>query len=155
MIMRMNHSTNIVKPLATPAHLGWRLLAISYDAFIALALLMFSSAIVLLLNAGSTISPGSFSSFLAFVFFWLTIGAYAILSWRSGGQTLGMRPWRLKVLSADGSQPSWKSLCIRYVIGSCTLGLGVIWSLFDKDRRAVYDIASGTLLVRLHPIKSA
>ena len=152
--MRMNHSTNIVKPLATPAHLGWRLLAITYDTVIAIALLMLSSAVVVLLNAGSPISPGGFSAFSAFLFFWMVIGAYAIISWRAGGQTLGMRPWRLKVLSANGSQPSCKSLCIRYIIGSCTLGLGALWSLFDKERRALHDIASGTLLVRLHPIKS-
>ena len=150
--MRMIKSKeSLIKPIASPAHLGWRIIALVYDAVIAIALLMISSAIVVLLNAGSPVSPGGFMAFLSFLFFWSILGTYAIFSWRLGGQTLGMRPWRLKVLRTDGTQPSWNSLCIRYVIASCTLGLGALWSLFDKERRALYDIASGTVFVRLQP----
>ena len=135
--MRMNQTIAIEKPVASPAHLGWRLLAIIYDAVVAIALLMISSAIVVLINAGDPVTPGGLSSFFAFLFFWIVLGAYAILSWRIGGQTLGMRAWRLKVLTATGTQPSWKSLC-------------AFWSLFDQQRRAFYDMLSGTALVRLH-----
>lgn len=152
--MRMNNSESMTKQVASPAHLGWRLIALLYDFVIALALLMFSSAIVVLLNAGSPVAPGGFMAFLAFLFFWLVIGAYAIFSWRVGGQTLGMRPWRLKVLCADGTQPSWQSLCVRYCVASGTLGLGSLWSIFDNQQRALYDIASGTLFVRMLPVKS-
>lgn len=148
--MRMNQTIAIEKPVASPAHLGWRLLAIIYDAVVAIALLMISSAIVVLINAGDPVTPGGLSSFFAFLFFWIVLGAYAILSWRIGGQTLGMRAWRLKVLTATGTQPSWKSLCIRYILASSMLGLGAFWSLFDQQRRAFYDMLSGTALVRLH-----
>lgn len=154
MIMRMNHSEPLVKVTAIPAHLGWRVLSLIYDAVIALALLMFSSTLVVLLNAGSPVTPGGIAAFLAFLFFWSILGAYAIISWRRGGQTLGMRPWRLKVLSAAGTQASWQSLCLRYGVASLTLGLGAIWSLFDNNRRALHDIVSGTVLVRLQAAKS-
>ena len=147
--MRMNQTESMNKLVATPAHLGWRFIALLYDAVISIALLMFSSAIIVILNAGAPVTPGGFMAFLAFLFFWLIIGGYAIFSWRIGGQTLGMRPWRLKVLNADGTQPSWRSLCVRYCIASGTLGIGAPLSLFDKQRRALNDITSRTLFVRL------
>lgn len=153
--MRMNQTLSDEKPTARPAHLGWRLLALLYDAVIAIALLMCSSAIVILMNHGSPVTPGGLSALLAFLFFWAILGIYAICSWRYGGQTLGMRPWRLKVLTLEGTQPSWRALCLRYSIASITFGLGALWSLFDADRRALYDLASGTIFVRMQITKSA
>lgn len=155
MIMRMNPTTSHEKPIARPAHLGWRLLALLYDSVIAIALLMCASAIIIFINQGSPVTPGGLDAWVSFLFFWAILGLYAICSWRYGGQTLGMRPWRLKVLTSTGSQPSWGALCRRYVIASITFGLGALWSLVDADRRALYDIASGTVFVRMQATKSA
>jgi len=153
--MRMNQTSLDEKPIAKPAHLGWRLMALLYDAVISIALLMCSSAIVVLINQGSPVTPGGLSAFAAFLFFWVILGIYAICSWRYGGQTLGMRPWRLKVLTLEGKVPSWRALCLRYSIASLTFGLGALWSFFDADRRALYDLASGTIFVRMLSTKSA
>lgn len=152
--MRMNQSLSLEKPTASPAHLGWRLMALLYDTIISIALLMLSSALMLVLNHGAPATPGSWYAFVFFLFTWAVLGAYAICSWRLGGQTLGMRPWRLKILTSQGTQPSWGALCVRYGIASMTLGLGALWSVFDSQHRALYDIASGTVFVRLQPTKS-
>src|SRR3546814_8210990 len=80
------------------------------------------------------------------------LGAYAVVSWHRGGQTIGMRPWRLRVVAADGMPPSWRAVCVRYVVASVSLlafGIGFIWALFDRQRRSWHDLAAGTLLVRL------
>lgn len=155
MIIRMNPDIPDTKPTATPAHLGWRLLAMVYDAVIALALLFVISALSLAVMPGhKPVTPGSAASYGVFVAIWVVFGLYATLSWRLGGQTIGMKPWRLKVLTANGLRPGWRALCIRYAVASLTLGAALLWSVFDRERRGLHDIAAGTVFVRLQP-KSA
>ena len=155
MIIRMNTDNNDGKPTATPAHLGWRLLAMVYDAVIALALLFVISALSLaILPDHKPVIPGSAASTAVFAAIWGVLGAYATLSWRFGGQTIGMKPWRLKVVTAQGLRPDWRALIIRYAVASLTLGTALLWSVFDRERRGLHDIAAGTLFVRLRP-KSA
>ena len=83
---------------------------------------------------------------------WGVAGLYATFSWLRGGQTLGMRPWRLKVTTPDGRLAPAKQLWLRYAVAIVSLaagGLGFLWSLVDRDRRTWHDLASGTVLVRL------
>ncbi len=150
MIIRMNPDTPAPKTTATPAFLGWRLLAMVYDAVIALALLFVISALSLAILPGhKPVVPGSAASYAVFVAIWGVFGAYATLSWRFGGQTIGMKPWRLKVVDALGRHGSWRQLWLRYTVASMTLGAALLWSLFDRDRRGLHDIAAGTQFVRL------
>src|SRR3546814_6612509 len=77
------------------------------------------------------IAPLSGLQWLLWITCWLRSGLYAVVSWRRGGQTLGMRPWRLAVVGADGSVPSWRALCVRYAVGTVSLlaaGLGFWWA---------------------------
>lgn len=137
---------------ARPANLAWRLLALVYDFFPVLALWIAASGLVLLLRGGEPVQPGTAGSWGAAVLLWAASGAYAVLSWRRGGQTLGMRPWRLKVVGADGGPASVRALSIRYGVATLSLlaaGLGFLWSLVDRERRTWHDLAAGTLLVRL------
>ena len=60
-----------------------------------------------------------------------------------------MRPWRLKVVSADGRLASLRTLWLRYAVAWMTPVFGLLWALVDAEHRALYDIASGTLLVRV------
>ncbi|WP_372015953.1 RDD family protein [Pseudoxanthomonas sp. 10H] len=145
---------------ATPRPLvGWRLLALFYDFWPVAALWMLTS---LLFNIGYTtvghhaardsIPPGGVLSSLLFVACVLLTGLYATLSWRRGGQTLGMRPWRLRLVAAGGGVPGWRALWLRYAVGLLSLlpaGLGFWWAWFDRDRLAWHDRASGTRLLRV------
>jgi uncharacterized RDD family membrane protein YckC len=141
---------------ARPAHLGWRLFAMVYDFFPALALWVALSGVFLLLRAGVPVSPGSLVSWLELLCLWLVTGVYAVLSWQRGGQTLGMRPWRLKVTAADGGRAGTRALGLRYAVATLSLaafGLGFLWSLFERERRTWHDLASATVLVRLDAAK--
>jgi uncharacterized RDD family membrane protein YckC len=141
-----------VKPHARPAHLGWRLFALVYDFFPMLALWFVGSGLVLLLRGGQPVPPGSLAAWGVLLLLWSITGAYAVVSWRRGGQTLGMRPWRLKVVAADGSAAATRALLLRYAVATLSLaafGLGFLWSLVDRDRRTWHDLAAGTLLVRV------
>jgi uncharacterized RDD family membrane protein YckC len=154
MLVAMSSTQTQVKPVAAVAHLGWRLLALLYDGLIALALLMAFSALVLFMRSGVPVKPGSLMAFAEFLLLWSVIGAYAVLSWRFGGQTVGMRPWRLRVVDSDGGTPGWRALLIRFGIASISLGLALAWCLIDRQRRGLHDLCAGTLMVKLAP-KSA
>lgn len=130
-----------------------RLLAMVYDLLPLAALWMATSAVMLLLRGGVRVTPGSAAAMVEFVLLLAVTFAYLGLSWRRGGQTLGMRAWRLRLVNVDGSSPvPWRALVLRYLVAMVSLaavGLGFAWSLFEPNRRTWHDLASGTVLVRM------
>lgn len=137
---------------AAPAMLHIRLLAMLYDLLPLAALWMATSAVMLLLRGGERVAPGSAAAMIEFLLLLAVSFAYLGLSWRRGGQTLGMRAWRLYLVNTDGSRPvSWRALLLRYVVAMLSLaavGLGFVWSLLETNRRTWHDLASGTVMVR-------
>jgi uncharacterized RDD family membrane protein YckC len=145
------NETAASRPAAAPASLAWRLLAMTYDAFpLMLLALLVSGASLVLKRGDATASLGGGLAIIAAT--WLVCGAYFVVSWRRGGQTIGMRPWRLRVLAADGGAAGTGALWLRYAAATASLaaaGLGFLWSLVDRERRTWHDLASGTVLVRV------
>jgi uncharacterized RDD family membrane protein YckC len=132
--------------------LGWRLLAMLYDAFAVVAIWLATSAAALTLRGNVPLAPLSAGQWALFAACWCMAGVYFVASWRRGGQTLGMRPWRLRIQAHDGGAPSWRALWTRYAIATLSLlvgGVGFLWSLFERERRSWHDLASGTVLLRL------
>ena len=147
MLMRMSESPARIS--AVPAVLGWRLLALVYDLVISIAFLFAVSALSLAVKPDHRpVEPGTPDALVVFIALWAAIGAYAVVSWRRGGQTIGMRSWRLQVVTAEGDRPPWRALLIRYMVISFSLGAALLWCLVDGQRRGLHDLAAGTLLVR-------
>ncbi len=139
-----------LQPRST-ALISWRLLALLYDFFPVLGLWFAVGALAVLLNGGEAVRADTPAGWLEMLALWLVTGAYAAISWRRGGQTLGMRPWRLRVKAADLTQPSWRSVIVRYAVGTASLllaGLGFWWALIDRNRLTWHDRASGTRTLR-------
>ncbi|HHW4678294.1 MAG TPA: RDD family protein [Xylella sp.] len=138
--------------------IGRRLLALSYDLLPMLALwllvaLLFSLAYTLSgHHARENITPFSLWQWLLWLCCWCATGLYAVISWRHGGQTLGMRPWQLRVIATDEHAPhSWDMLWRRYTVASISLaaiGCGFWWAWLDPDGLTWHDRASGTRLKR-------
>lgn len=135
-----------------------RLAALFYDLWPVLALWMLVSALFTVGYAlaghasRENIHPFSALQWLLWLSCWLVAGLYATESWKHGGQTLGMRPWRLRLQTADGRAPSRVQLWKRYVLGTLSLllaGVGFIWALFDHERLTLHDRLSGTRLTKL------
>ena len=141
------------------ALIGWRLLGLVYDFWPVLALWMLVSTAFTLgytflghHDPHQNIPPFSPLAWLLWISCWLVAGLYATLSWRRGGQTLGMRPWRIRVVTPDGSALSMATLWKRYAVATLSLllgGLGFWWAWFDRERRTWHDRASGTRVVRI------
>jgi uncharacterized RDD family membrane protein YckC len=124
---------------------------IFYDALLLLAVLFFVTLLILPFNAGIAFSREQFlyPVYLVFVSF-----LFYSWFWTHGGQTLGLRAWKVKVLTENYQAISWPQACIRFIIALFSfglLGLGFLWILVDKNQRSWHDIVSKTGLYRVNP----
>ena len=134
-----------------------RLAALFYDVWVCLALWLLLSALVTLVwtLAGhaprENIAPFSAWQITLWLGCWVLTGLYAVSSWRRGGRTLGMRPWKVAVVDADGRPAATAALWRRFAWGTVSLlpaGLGFWWALMDRQGLTLHDRLSGTRLVR-------
>lgn len=147
--MDPTHAPAAAAAPAARAIVARRLLALAYDLFPAAALWFVVAAVFVALH-GDAVTGGALG-LLEFAACWLVTGGYAVASWRRGGQTLGMRPWRLRVVARDGGAATLRALAVRYLVGTLSLlaaGAGFWWAWVDRDRLAWHDRASGTRMVR-------
>jgi uncharacterized RDD family membrane protein YckC len=122
----------------------------TYDFFPVLAL-WFATAGAFTAMHGDAVR-GGWLGLLELAALWAVAGLYATVSWRRGGQTIGMRPWRMRVVAAgQGGNAPWRCLWLRYAVGSVSLllaGTGFWWAWIDRNRLAWHDRASGTRMLR-------
>lgn len=79
------------------------------------------------------------SNSIAFqVLLWFSILYFYTWFWTHGGQTIGMRVWRLRVQNTDASPISMTQACIR--LATAAFGLGNLAVPFDPQKRAFQDI---------------
>ena len=121
-------------PDAPSAGIARRLGALFYDSLLVFSLLFFATAILLPFTDGAAIEPGNaaYLSYLTAVSF-----TYFGLSWTRGGQTLGMRAWRIKALDVNGAALSWRQSAVRFA--AALFGLGLLGMLLGKQRVAWQD----------------
>lgn len=134
-------------PQPYPAPLGWRIAAALYDLFPVLALLLATGALAMLATQGTL----DYHAWWYFPLLVIVSAGYFVISWRNGGQTIGMRAWRLRVVDANGASPTYAASTLRFAVAIVSLGalcIGFLWCLYDRDRRAWHDLAANTRLVR-------
>jgi uncharacterized RDD family membrane protein YckC len=144
----MNDST----ATATPAPLGLRLIAAVYDLLPLLALWFVAAGLALAVTKGTLDVHRVGDKVLVQSFVLVLSALYFIVSWTRGGQTVGMRAWRLRVVNADGTPIDARQASLRFAVALISLGalgLGFVWCLIDRERRGWHDIAAKTLLVRI------
>nr|WP_255482612.1 RDD family protein [Rhodanobacter sp. MP7CTX1] len=167
--LRKRLSTMPENPSATapPCPLWRRLLALVYDLLIVVAIMMVAVMIGLLLTHGQLVDAQGRMQALWFPpFEGALVAAYFMTSWLRGGQTIGMRPWHIRVTRADGGTPSLQQVVIRVLVASAPLlllmlepriglhatlwALLLVWAgwfavaLFDPRKRALHDLAANT-----------
>lgn len=124
-----------------------RLAAILYDSMLLGAILFLAALPVapLLGEAPSTAGLLVFRLYLLLIIF----GFFAWF-WSHGGQTLGMRAWRVRLQNRYPGPITLWQLMLRFIIATFSwllFGAGFLWSLIDKEKLTWHDHYSMTELV--------
>jgi uncharacterized RDD family membrane protein YckC len=130
--------------------LGRRLAAILYDTLLLLAVLFIASALWLVPTGGEAPPPGQDP--LRTLYLLLVSFAFFAWFWSHGGQTLGMRAWRIRLQNRRGGPVSLWQIMLRFLVAILSwlaFGLGFLWSLIDKEKLTWHDRYSMTELVVL------
>ncbi len=140
-------------PAPAPAGFWRRMAAILYDTLLLLAVYMFTAALLLPFTHGAAITPQD-STPLTYVLramlVAVTVGYFGV-SWTRTGRTLGMQAWKIRVVRGDGSRLRWRDVLARLaaaLLSWAPAGLGFLWILFDRERRAWHDRLTRTRVVR-------
>jgi uncharacterized RDD family membrane protein YckC len=125
-----------------------RLLVMLYDTLILLGLLILAAVVALPFGDVDKVAMRDFWFTL-----WLLAVCFAYLGgcWRYGGMTVGMRAWRVRLVSYDGQMISWLGCLVRFFVGVVSLGalgLGILWALVDSKNRGWHDLAARTILIK-------
>lgn len=123
-----------------------RFAAIIYDLLLLISVLFVATALILPFNAGQAFKAQQFfySLYLLTVSF-IFYGWF----WTHGGQTLGLRAWKLHVLTLDCQPITWLQAFLRFssaIVSWAALGLGFLWALIDKNNRCWHDAFSKTAI---------
>jgi uncharacterized RDD family membrane protein YckC len=149
------------RPSVQVASLPRRLGAMLYDGVLLLGLVMLAITLLIvpydLLAARPYPHQDILCRTLMQLYLVAVVAGFYVYFWTHGGQTLGMRTWRLRAVRDDGS-PLNRADALRR-LGWATLsllpaGLGLWWSLFDRERLAWHDRQSRTRLVIVPLAKS-
>ncbi len=127
-----------------------RCAAIFYDALVLCGVLILAAALVVVPLGqlyGIEIESGNlpYQLYLCAVIF-----SFFGWFWVHGGQTPGMRAWRIRLIREDGGRIRWRDALIRFLSAIAAwlpCGLGFIWLLFDRDKLTWYDRLSRTRLM--------
>ena len=136
-------------PELKPARLIKRLAALFYDSLLLLALWFIGIALLLPFTGGSAFSANNpfTTTYLLFISFFF----YAWF-WVHGGQTLGMRTWKLQLRNLRPGPISWVQALLRFTVAipsGFLFGLGYLWQLVDRKKLSWHDRYSETMIVQL------
>jgi uncharacterized RDD family membrane protein YckC len=136
------------------AGFGRRIAAALYDTLLLVALLVILTTLLVLGVTRIEITPekvGAWAYFYRAMLLALIV-AYYLLNWTRSGQTLGMRAWHLRAVTASGKPLALRAAAIRLgwaALAWAPAGLGVLWIYLDRDHLALQDRLSNTRIVRL------
>jgi len=123
-----------------------RLAIITYDSLLLIALLFLATAIILPFNSGEAFTSTQylFPAYLLSVSFF-----YYGWFWTHGGQTLGMKTWKIKIQTFNKQPLTWMHAFKRFIMAGFSLGffgLGFLWQIVDKQQYSWHDHFSKTML---------
>lgn len=128
-----------------------RLAAIFYDFWLIAALWLIGVTVDFFVRQALGLETDGSHLLLQFYLLAVPFGFFGWF-WTHGGQTLGMRAWRLRLLGEHGETVSWPTAVIRVAgahLSALALGLGYLWMLFDPAKKTWHDHLSRTRLVML------
>jgi uncharacterized RDD family membrane protein YckC len=126
-----------------------------YDSLVLIALVLTVGAVLVVgLKHGEITSTSPYWRLLLQLSVALVPVVFFVGFWTHGGQTLGMKAWRLVLVTERGTPPGYSRAAARLaasLLSWLPLGLGYLWLLIDRDHLAWHDRLSGTRLVLVLP----
>jgi uncharacterized RDD family membrane protein YckC len=126
-----------------------RLAAGTYDLVLVIALWVLATLLIIVARGGQPVPVGNplYQALL------LALAASFFAGfWYWGGQTLGMRAWRMQVRRQDGAPLSAREAALRLaalLLALAPAGIGLMWMLVDRDRLPWHDRLAGTRVIVL------
>ena len=101
--LAMKKYPNIVRKIA----------AIAYDTLVICVIEIVLTAVILAFRQGELITPSTHWYQLLLL---LSMCCYISLSWRFGGQTIGMKAWHIRLVSSNTNPLSWYQIIARLIL---------------------------------------
>jgi uncharacterized RDD family membrane protein YckC len=127
------------------------MLVMLYDALIILALMMVATVPVVLAHPATLMAGKDLWYTLYLIAVWFL---YLAWCWQRRGLTLGMRAWRVQLLTDSTKPMGWLQCGLRFItsfVSALPLGAGFLWSIVDRESRAWHDHWSRSRLCRTQP----
>ena len=124
-----------------------RLACMSYEAIILVAVVLLGLLLPQALLGALAHRAASATTLWAHFFTLLLV--YFCWFWTHGGQTLPMKTWRIRLISADGPAIRPAQALLRYLLcwpSLLFLGVGILWGYLDHDGQFLHDRLAGTRL---------
>ena len=115
-----------------------------YDAIGVFAIWLVTVSVIVVATDSAALGPA-----VTILLVFEMVGLF-VFSWRYGGQTLGMRAWRIILVSGTGRPLTLVQLTVRLFGAALSIacaGLGYAWILLDHDKRSWADLLSHTRIV--------
>lgn len=125
-----------------------RFAAILYDLLLVIAILLIASLPWVMFG----VERGQPAYIAYTIFIYSLIILYFAWFWTHGGQTLGMKAWKIRVVNQQQQAISWPFALLRAVsafVSLVLLGMGFWYALFDSRRRGWHDIISRSQLINV------
>ncbi len=126
-----------------------------YDSILLMGVVLISFMPLPILSEAFRLSTTG--KWLSRVYFLIVLFIFFGWFWTHRGQTLGMRAWRIKVISNDGKDLNWGLALKRYLLAALSLGMagiGLIWCLFHPKNMTLHDLYSGSKMIILEKQKN-
>lgn len=122
-----------------------RIAAFLYDCMLLIAIYFVVTAAVIPLNDGEAIQHWSFKIFLVFISF-----IFFDWFWRHGGQTLGMRAWRIRVEGVEEEKITFNQSMQRFITGLLVFGITYLFMFGNTTSQALHDKLSKTKITKYY-----
>ena len=127
----------------------WRRSAsILYDSLLVLAVLIIMSLPFFNFNLEENLSL----KIIVQIYYYLITQYFFVWFWVNNEGTLGMKTWKIKIVSEDGNKISYIEAIIRFnvaIFSFIFFGLGFLMCFLRKDKKCLHDFISKTVLIKL------
>lgn len=123
-----------------------------YDWLVCLGLLMIGGFIAVGINKLITGNDELDSNFLYQLYLIAIILGYFLYFWKRSGQTVGMKAWRIKLVSQTNQALSYRQMLSRLISALPAFGfllIGVLWQYIGSEQLNWQDKVSKTKLIYL------